>query len=328
MTISLVTGGAGFVGRHLIRQLLERGDEVVCVDSIVNFTGGIDPLDGWPLYEPRDFRNFTFIREDCRSWFDRNQNFKCDYAFHLAAMVGGRAMIESNPLALAVDLSLDASFWQWAAAATPRKAVCFSSSAAYPISLQTKDSYRLLSETDISFADSIGVPDMTYGWAKLTSEFLAQTAHQKHGIESICFRPFSGYGPDQDLAYPFPSICSRALDQKGANEIAVWGSGLQMRDFIHINDCVAGILLMTDKISDASAVNLSTGIYTNFIELARIATNAVGFQPVVTGSSSKPEGVFARAGATERQRELGFTAAITLLDGVTECLNWIEKRRN
>ena len=67
----LVTGAAGFVGRHFVRQFLEDGDEVHAVDCVAPLTGGIDPAAGWPLFEPRDFSNFKFFREDCRAFFKR-----------------------------------------------------------------------------------------------------------------------------------------------------------------------------------------------------------------------------------------------------------------
>ena len=62
----LVTGGAGFVGRHLVKRLLDRGDHVICVDPIWPGSGGVDPKAGWPLFKPLDYQNFTFVREDCR----------------------------------------------------------------------------------------------------------------------------------------------------------------------------------------------------------------------------------------------------------------------
>ena len=77
-----------------------------------------------------------------------------------------------------------------------------------------KNNYRLLKEQDVNFSKDISVPDLTYGWAKLTSEYLAKIAYEKHGLKSICYRPFSGYGEDQDLNYPFPSICKRILLNK------------------------------------------------------------------------------------------------------------------
>ena len=120
------------MGRHFTRKFLDLGDEVHCVDKVVALTGGMDPKGGWPLFSPFDYENFRFYHEDCRAYFERVQDDDFDYALHLAAIVGGRLMIENNPLAVADDLSIDAEFWQWAARAKPRKVVCFSSSAAYP----------------------------------------------------------------------------------------------------------------------------------------------------------------------------------------------------
>ena len=115
----LITGAAGFVGRHLVRHFLEHGDEVHAVDCVAPFTGGIDPAAGWPIFEPRDFSTFKFFREDCRDFFKRVRDTDYEYALHLAAMVGGRAMIENKPIAVADDLSIDAEYWQWATLAKP-----------------------------------------------------------------------------------------------------------------------------------------------------------------------------------------------------------------
>jgi GDP-L-fucose synthase len=318
----LVTGAAGFVGRHLVRRLLEAGDEVHAVDCIAEFTGGIDPGAGWPIFDPRDYKQFHFYREDCRTWFARVRDNDFDYAFHLAAMVGGRLMIENNPLAVAEDLAIDAAYWQWARAAHPHKSVCFSSSAAYPIQLQRPDHHVLLKEEMISFDGDIGMPDMTYGWAKLTNEYLARLAWEKHGLKTVCYRPFSGYGEDQDDAYPFPSICKRVLANRGAATLQVWGTGTQMRDFIHIDDCVEGVLTTMDKIDDAGALNLSTGIFTSFIEFARLAAGLAGYNPEVKGMSDKPAGVHARAGDTTKQHALGFKHKVGFEQGVKRALEW------
>lgn len=316
----LITGGSGFVGRRLARRLLQAGHEVHVVDKIAADTGGIDVKDGWPLFEPRDFRNFHFYKEDCRAWFLHIKDTDFDYAFHLAAMVGGRQMIENNPLAVADDLSIDAAYWQWARATKPLKTVCFSSSAAYPIDLQREGYYVLLKEDMISFERDVGMPDMTYGWAKLTCEYLARLAHQKHGLRSVCYRPFSGYGEDQHEAYPFPSICKRAIANRGSGEFTVWGTGTQQRDFIYIEDCVDGILATMDRIDDGTAINLSTGILTSFIEFAQMATNALGYHPTIRGLSDKPSGVHARGGDTEKQRQLGFEHKIDFKSGIAKAL--------
>ena len=317
----LVTGGAGFVGRHVVHRLLELGDEVHCVDKVAEFTGGKLPQD-WPLFQPKDYNNFHFYHQDCRDYFAKVLDTDFDYVFHLAAMVGGRLMIENNPLAVADDLSIDAEYWQWAAKTKPKKSVCFSSSAAYPIKFQRRENYQLLKEDMITFADEIGMPDMSYGWAKLTCEYLGRLAFQKHGLKSVVYRPFSGYGEDQDDNYPFPSICKRILANQGAKEIKVWGTGQQMRDFIHIEDCVSGILATMDKIDNGDALNLSTGILTSFMDFVKIAAEVCGFNPEVIGTSNKPEGVFARGGDVTKQQQLGFEYQTSFRQGIEQALKY------
>jgi nucleoside-diphosphate-sugar epimerase len=322
----LITGAAGFVGRRLVRFMLEKSYEVVAIDSIAPLTGGVDPNQGWPLYNPKDYKNFTFHKIDCRAWFIKNLDQKFDYVFHLAAMVGGREIIENNPLIVAEDLSIDSHFWQWCSKSKPEKVVSFSSSACYPIELQRHDNNRLLKEEDISFEKNIGMPDMTYGWAKLTCEYLGQIAFQKYGIKSICYRPFSGYGEDQDLNYPFPSICKRILTNKNSELINVWGSGNQSRDFIYIDDCIEGVYKTMDKINDGSAMNLSTGKLTSFIEFAKKTCDIIGFTPKIEGTATKPEGVFARGGDVTKQHKLGFKYSTEFDDGIKKALTFFEKQ--
>lgn len=320
----LVTGGAGFVGRHLIKKLLDDGHEVHCVDPIAKYTGGINPKKGW-LYNPLEYKNFKFYHEDCRQYFKRVNDTDFDYCFHLAAMVGGRLMIENNPLVVADDLSIDSAYWQWAQKVRPKKTVCFSSSAAYPIKYQTRNNYILLKEDMIDFGKDIGIPDMSYGWAKLTYEYLAKLAYERHGLLSITYRPFSGYGEDQDDTYPFPSICKRAIENSGKPILKVWGSGNQMRDFIHISDCIEGIMKTVDKIDNGGALNLSTGIFTSFKKFAEIASKICGYNPQIKETADKPEGVFARGGDTTKQKEYGFEYSICLEEGIRRAIKYFQK---
>ena len=325
MSKILITGGCGFVGRHFVQRLLPAGHEIHCVDIMEPLSGAIDPT-SWPLFQPLEFDTFHFYKEDCRDWFKKYQDTDFDYAFHLAAMVGGRAMIENNPLAVADDLSIDAEYWQWAAKAKPEKTIVFSSSAAYPIHLQRPDHYLLLKEDMISFDENLGMPDLTYGWAKLTHEYCARLAYEKHGLKSVTYRPFSGYGEDQDDTYPFPSVCKRVLANQGAKEIGVWGTGRQMRDFIHIDDCVAGVLHTMDQVENGAAINLSTGIFTSFVDFVQTAADILGFQPEVKGTSNTPEGVFARGGDTALQKALGFEYTLSFREGIQQALEYFENK--
>ena len=315
MARALVTGGCGFVGRHLIRRLLAEGLDVVCVDSLVVGTGALHP-NLWLRFARS---RFTFLQEACRVFFARSpEHF--DYVFHLAALVGGRVTLETRALDVAEDLAVDAELWQWASRAKPGSVIFFSSSAAYPVSLQTFENHRLLSEDMINFDAAVGVPDLSYGWAKLTGEYLMKLYVERYGLRAIAYRPFSGYGEDQDLAYPFPAICRRLLAEQGAAEVFVWGSGRQCRDFIHISDCIDFIWQTKELLPDGASLNLSTGIATSFIELAETISRQIGWQPAVAGRSGHPEGVFYRCGDTVLQRSYGLTPRVSLEDGVARTL--------
>ena len=109
----------------------------------------------------------------------------------------------------------------------------------------------------------------------------------------------------------------------GQPVLTVWGTGDQMRDFIHIEDCVDGVLQTMDKIDDADALNLSTGIYTSFKQFARIAAEECGYQPEVRGLSDKPAGVFARGGDTSKQNHFGFQHRVSFRDGIREALKYL-----
>jgi GDP-L-fucose synthase len=90
----------------------------------------------------------------------------------------------------------------------------------------------------------------------------------------------------------------------------------QIRDFIHIEDCVNGFLTTMEKVDNAEALNLSTGICTSFKQFARMAAEAIGYSPEVIGLSSQPGGVFARGGDTAKQAEYGFTAGISFTEEI------------
>ncbi|NML73174.1 NAD-dependent epimerase/dehydratase family protein [Rhizobium sp. S-51] len=316
MARALVTGGAGFVGRHVCARLLAEGLDVVCIDSLVEGTGALPP-DRWPV-PPQG--NFTFVASDCRDYFARSGE-RFDYVYHLAAMVGGRVMLETQALCVAEDLAVDALMWKWAAETRPGTVVFFSSSAAYPIALQGPVGHRMLSEDMISFEDGLGVPDLSYGWAKLTGEFLMKLYVERYGGRAVAYRPFSGYGEDQDLAYPFPAICKRLMAEVGRDEVVVWGSGRQCRDFIHIDDCVDFVWRTVDRLPAGESLNLSTGNATSFIALAGEVARQIGWEPRIAGLSDKPEGVFFRCGDTALQAAHGLQPSISLADGIARMLD-------
>lgn len=208
---ALITGGCGFVGRHLTRRLLQEGYSLWIVDDL---SIGLH-CDHWlPSASKRrelaqgvieyDGGRVIFVHGDARDFFTarstraRYTNRLLATCSDFAAIVGGRMVIDGNPLAVALDLALDALCFNWAKEKKPDRLLYASSSAAYPVDLQGKDGAVALKESDIQFGGRLGQPDMTYGWSKLTGEYLAQGTHTQHyGLHTACVRPFSGYGEER-----------------------------------------------------------------------------------------------------------------------------------
>ncbi|NML55381.1 NAD-dependent epimerase/dehydratase family protein [Streptomyces sp. R302] len=292
----LITGAAGFIGRHLHRRLLDAGHEVLGID-----------LTPTPLAHGRDALELFRRPAPPRSEFD--------LAIHCAAIVGGRASIDGSPLAVATNLGLDAWYMRWLTRARVPRAVYFSSSAAYPVALQQPGPLRRLTETDIDF-ERPGRPDATYGLAKLAGEQLCAYA-EAEGTRLTVLRPFSGYGADQDPAYPFPAFIRRAKQQQDPFEI--WGDGSSTRDWIHVDDVVDATLAAVAE-GVQGPVNLGTGRATSFDELAALVTEEHGYRPEFKHLPAAPQGVHHRVADTARLRDF-YEPRITLEEGIARALS-------
>ena len=234
--------------------------------------------------------------------------------FHFAAIVGGRSKIDGDPMIVAQDLSIDAEIFLYVCRNKPGRFMYPSSSAAYPIDLQTESNTLKLKESDIDFK-KMGEPDMTYGWSKLTGEFLAKIAASHYGVHVTCITPFSGYGQHQDLSYPVPAIAARAARKEDPFE--VWGTGKQGRDFVHIDDVLDLTLLAMDKIKDGRAINIGMGKLTSFLELIEVFTGFAGYKPTIKPLLDKPVGVHSRyCDMTWVEENLGWKAKISIEEGM------------
>lgn len=304
-----VLGGCGFVGRAFVKRLLaERG--FTLVEIIDDLSTGLHP-DTW-LPNTTDW---TFSHCDVRSFFKLVPAGRYELIIHCAAVVGGRKKIEGDPLAVATDLSIDSDLFNWCVrGAKPRKVIYFSSSAVYPISLQQQFCHENLREDHVDLvAGSIGMPDETYGWSKLTGELLARHAARKYGLDVVIYRPFSGYGQDQDFTYPFPTIIQRVV--KREHPIVVWGSSNQVRDFIHISDVVEGVLSTMHELRAGEVMNLGTGRATSMRHLVEIACGILNHKTVVCPQPEHPEGVYYRVADTSKMFRY-FTPKVTLEQGI------------
>ena len=336
MKTNLVTGGCGFVGKNMVWRLLKTtNDRIIMIDNLSVGSHpdqwiGIDKTkedDNVVIYSDANSERVYFIKEDARETFrslrlDNNyfrDKFSIDYiklddVFHFAAIVGGRAKIDGDPMMVALDLAIDAEFFYWICNNKPNRVLYPSSSAAYPIDLQTDEAAIALKETDIDFA-KMGEPDMTYGWSKLTGEYLAKIAAKHYGVHITCIRPFSGYGEDQDLTYPIPAIARRAALKEDPFE--VWGTGNQGRDFVHIDDVIDCILLAMDNIDDGTAINIGMGRLTSFREIIDVFCQFANYSPKIKTLLDKPVGVHSRyCNMDFVKKKIGWQAKISLKEGL------------
>lgn len=287
----LMTGGSGFVGRAYSRYFSVNPN---CEIENVDLKTGMD----------------------CRDFFKTAEG-RYDLIIHLAAIVGGRMTIEGNPIAVASDLSIDAEFFNWVMKTDQQcPIIYFSSSAAYPIALQQRGKRIPLSEDLIDY-NAMQTPDYTYGWAKLSGEYLADFAIRA-GKKIHVFRPFSGYGSDQDLDYPFPSFIHRA--QERVSEFEIWGDGTQTRDFIHINDIVVATLEAVE-LERLEPVNLGSGVPVSFNDLFNIVSDVSGHRPDrgIKHLTDRPVGVHFRYADVSKFNRI-YMPKISLRDGIAMAL--------
>jgi nucleoside-diphosphate-sugar epimerase len=315
MKRALILGCGGFVGRHFAKRLLDDGWKVTGVDDL---STGLPPH-RW-MFKSNYEVNLTFVKNDVRNYFSAmgsSEGF--DLVIHCAAVVGGRAKIEGDPLAIAQNFAIDADFFRWVSRDPQKgqKIVYFSSSAVYPTMFQRRESHCSLSEPLMALdGDRIGVPDATYGWAKLAGEYLAQRAAER-GVDVVIYRPFSGYGEDQDIAYPFPSIVRRVV--AGEGPLVVWGSGDQVRDFVYIDDVVDCVMETAWKLSPGEALNIGSGESTSFLDLAYMALVYADRKAKITVDKTKPEGVFWRVADVAKIQQF-YQLKISLAKGVRRAI--------
>ncbi len=344
MKIHLVSGGCGFVGKNMVKRLLKATNDAILV--IDDLSVGTHPntwldiplkrrIEDIEIYGENE--RLIFLQEDFRNVLHNfGQDpifFKTKYGldiekfsdvFHFAAIVGGRAKIDGDPIMVALDLSIDAEFFYWISRHKPERVLYPSSSAAYPVNLQTEENQIQLKETDIDF-NNMGQPDMTYGWTKLTGEFLAKITAKHYDINITCIRPFSGYGEDQDYTYPVPAIARRAVLKESPFE--VWGTGYQGRDFVHIDDVLDCILIAMDKIHDGTAINIGMGRLTNFREIINLFCEFAGYNPEIKQLLDKPVGVHSRYCNMDWVKEnLGWEPKISIREGMKRVYDAVQKK--
>ena len=344
----LVTGGLGFVGRHLLEYLTTKDDQYYTNDvyvmddlsggkslSKIKFYGHDLPTYGFlPLFASASpTHSFVLNNTIVRLCLDPVEvlrgstlfnDIRFDEIYHLAATVGGRKNIDGDPLSISRNMGTDATLLHWALHKQKQARVLYaSSSAAYPKGLQMgiRNEDLLLQEDDVNASYPVwDLPDQTYGLSKLVGERSVADA-VAGGLSVGVVRPFAGYGPDQDDTYPLPAIAKRVL--KGDDPVVVWGSGLQERGFVHISDVVEAMVLVCRGESQGTPYNICSGDGVNFTAIAKMLIALEGHRrPAVTPLSDMPAGVDRRVGDPTRIREkFGWKPKISLEEGLQQLLD-------
>jgi len=318
----LVTGGAGLIGSNLVRRVAALGYEVVVVDNL--WRGRIENLVGIPGYTPQAGENFFKCDvadfAACRPLFDG-----IDLVFHLADIVAGIKYVFGNePFVFRSNVLINSNALTAAIEAKVKKFVYVGTACSYPAEKQQSLDPQPLKESDAYPAN----PESSYGWSKLMGEYECELAHRYGLIETGVLRLHNVYGAPTDLSpersQVIPALCRKAA-LFPAEGFVVWGTGTQRRAFIHVDDAVDALLLVSERGMGAGAIQVGPSQSTSIAEIAHKIVGISGKAIDVSFDPARPEGDKDRIPDLGRARELlGWSPKVTLERGLELTYEWCE----
>jgi UDP-glucose 4-epimerase len=318
----LVTGGASFIGSHLVDKLVVLGARVRVADDLSS--GKLDNLE-------QSLRGVEFLQGDLRDRpFTKKAVSGVEVLFHLAASHGGRGFIDTHPADCASNLVLDGIVFEAACRAGVGQ-VCFASSACvYPVGYQEKSADGLVylrEEWADPFRPEGARADGEYGWAKLMGEMALGAYWKQYGLKSACCRLSTAYGERENETHAVIALIAKAFVRMDPYEI--WGDGQQDRNFTYVGDIVDGMMRAAERIHDASAVNLGTAEHIKIIEAVKMIFAQTDFEPrSLKFDASRPVGVYSRAAdLTRARRLLDWEPSTTFEEGLRRTIRWYYANR-
>jgi nucleoside-diphosphate-sugar epimerase len=311
---SLVTGGAGFIGSHLVDELVDRNARVIVADDFSR--GGVEHIEH--VLDDIELRpvDLTTRSGAIRATED------VDHVFHLAASVGGIHYIQrENVGGLTPSVLMNQQMLE-AARINDIDKFLFASSAC--IYRQEHDDLNRFSEEQAIPAD----PHSTYGWAKVLGEVACQAYHEDCDIDTGMVRIFNCYGPRENLdpesSHVIPSLCRKVIEEPDGGSIELFGDGTQERGFIYVTDLVDGMIRTIESKVDGEPINLGNGEEVVTInELAETIIDISGKDISIEHDLSMPTGTDKYAADTEKmEAALDWKPDTALSEGVRKVYEW------
>jgi nucleoside-diphosphate-sugar epimerase len=318
----LVTGGASFIGSHLVDRLIELGSNVTVVDNLSsgkleNLSNSLDKI----RFVNADLEYIS--RNDLKATF-RDHNI----VFHLAAVHGGRGFIATHPADVCSNFAIDHHVFEACRDTDVDKVIFASTACVYPTGLQEGigSDYKLKEEDSNPFKiDGFLSADIEYGWEKLMGEMQMISFMKQYGLKGCPVRFVTAYGPRENETHAIIALIYKALCKMDPYEI--WGDGKQERDFTYVRDIVEGTIKSAENISDCTPINLGTGRKYNIIDVVKIICDILNWKPSnFRFNSSKPVGALSRAlDATRAKKLLGWEPQFELEKGLRLTIEWYVK---
>lgn len=305
----VITGGAGFLGKHLQQELRNRG---ASPESLII-----------PLIEDYDLTSEVAV---IRMYDD----MKPSVVIHLAAEVGGIGANRKNPgRFFYANMAMGLHLIEHARIRGIKKFVQVGTICAYP-----KFTPVPFKEEDLwnGYPEETNAP---YGIAKKALLVMLQAYRQQYGLNGIYLLPVNIYGPgdnfDSQTSHVIPALIRKfciAADED-RNEVVVWGTGSASREFFYVKDAARAIAMATEKYDGAEPVNLGAGFEITIKNLAEKIRDMTGFKGKLVWDTSKPDGQPRRCLDTSRAKEsFGFEARMSFDQGLRETIQWWRARKD
>ncbi len=309
----LVTGGASFIGSHLVDRLVEQEAVIRVIDNLSS--GRIENI-----ANHIDAGRVEFHHADLKDQASTQRALDgMETVFHLAADHGGRGYVELHQAGPASNLFLDGMLFRESVTQGIEKIVYASSGCVYPNHIQTNPS-ELLYLTE----EMVGPPydaDNMYGWAKLMAEMTLKSYYTEHGLKSASCRYFTVFGPRGKEDHAIIAMIAKAFIQQTPFE--VWGDGEQIRNWTYVDDIVEGTLLAGEKIDDGSAINLGTTERTRVLDAVRMVMDFTGHEAPIKLLRDMPTGPKNRVASNSLAKEMLDWEPKTLFrEGLKKTIDW------